>query len=82
MTNAKDMPDCFGTILPEFDHLKLNKPCHGKAFDVEVESVGLGIQGHNVIPNMAEWIKCQDCLQYKSCYDFCMARLNLSVALS
>ena len=51
MTNTKDKPDCFGTILPDIDRLERNTPCKGKAFSVGVKSFGVSAQCHCVTPD-------------------------------
>ena len=78
----KGKKDCYGTMLPDLGRLELNKPIRGRAFDVLVESRGIGVSSRqgNVRPEGRE--ACTSCEHYRDCYDLSMTRLALATALA
>jgi hypothetical protein len=70
-------PDCFGTIFPDMPVREYNKQCKGKVFTVRVEQHGLGATRRYIEADQKEWDECRKCSSYDSCYDLCMARINL-----
>jgi len=42
--STKQRQDCYGGMVPDFEHLRYSRPTEGKAFRVFVESVGVGTQ--------------------------------------
>jgi hypothetical protein len=69
-------------MVPDFEHLRLNRPTEGKAFRVFVESIGVGTQRRELTLKAEAWERCLECPEYRTCYDLSMARLALSGALA
>ena len=78
----KTQKDCYGTMFPNLDRVDLNKPSSGKAFDVLVESHGIGVSSRQVTVRPEGWDECTACENYRDCYDLSMARLALATALA
>lgn len=78
----KTQKDCYGTMFPNLDRVDLNKPSSGKAFDVLVESHGIGVSSRQVTVRPEGWDKCTACDNYRDCYDLSMAKLALATALA
>jgi hypothetical protein len=70
-------PNCFGTIFPDIPIREYNKQCKGKVFMVKVEQHGLGVARRYIEVDQKEWDVCRNCPSYDSCFDFCMAKMNL-----
>ena len=79
--SAKQRQDCYGGMVPDFEHLRYNRPTEGKAFRVFVESVGMGTQRRELTFAPESWEACVECPDYQTCYDLSMAKLALSSAL-
>ena len=73
--------DYYGTKFPDLDRLDLNKPLVGKAFEVLVESHGIGVSSRQVAVRPEGWDECTACENYRDCYDLSMAKLALTTAL-
>ncbi len=78
----KTQKDCYGTMFPDLDRVELNKPSSGKAFDVLVESRGIGVSSCQVTVRPEGWDECTACGNYRDCYDLSMAKLALTTALA
>jgi len=77
----KTQKDCYGAMFPDMDQVNLNKPLAGKAFDVLVESQGIGVSPRQVTVRPESWDECTAFESYRDCYDLSMAKLALTTAL-
>ena len=75
-------PECYGNLLPDFEHLNYNKPTEGKAFRVLVENIGAGAQRREQELKPEAWEECVVCADYHLCYELSMAKLALHRALA
>ncbi len=73
---------CYGTMFPDLDRMDVNKPLAGKAFDVLVESRGIGVSSRQMTVRPDGWDECTTCENYRDCYDLSMAKLALTMALA
>ena len=73
--------ECYGGMLPDFEHLNYNRPTDGKALRVFVEKIGLGRQRRELEVKPQDWDECVACPEYRTCYDLSMAKLALHGAL-
>lgn len=74
-------PACYGTMFPDLTALEDNVETHGKAFSVLVERLGVVPGRRTLKPKPEAWLQCRECEAYRECYDYCMARLLLTVGL-
>jgi hypothetical protein len=79
---VKHHRECYGHLLPDFEHLNYNEPTEGKAFRVFVENVGAGRQRREEEVKPEAWDECVACGDYRSCYELSMARVALHGALA
>ncbi len=79
---VKEHRECYGTLLPDFEHLNYNKPTEGKAFRVFVESIGAGRQRREQEVRQEGWEECAACAEFHPCYELSMAKLALHQALA
>ena len=80
--SVKQRQDCYGGMVPDFEHLRYNRPTEGKAFRVFVESIGVGTQRRELTFKPDDWEGCVECPDCRTCYDLSMAKLALSAALA
>jgi hypothetical protein len=80
--SVKQHQECYGGLMPDFEHLRYNRPTEGKAFRVFVENIGVGTQRRELTFKSDSWDECLDCPEYRACYDLSMAKLALSTALA
>jgi hypothetical protein len=80
--SAKQHRECYGNMIPDFEHLQYNKPTDGKAFRVFVENIGAGRQRREQEVKLEGWDECAGCADYRTCYDLSMAKLSLHRALA
>jgi hypothetical protein len=73
---------CYGTMFPDLDRIELNKPLCGQAFEVTVQSHGIGVSARQIKVLPDGWEQCTQCEQYRNCYDLSMAKLALQNALA
>jgi radical SAM protein with 4Fe4S-binding SPASM domain len=71
------MKHCFGTIFPDISNKTNNADATGKVFSLHVESVGTVHTHPQLKADLAEWEDCQKCEYFRSCYDFCTAKLSM-----
>ncbi|MFO7898674.1 MAG: hypothetical protein R6V58_06400 [Planctomycetota bacterium] len=69
-------------MFPDLDRLQLNKPLAGHAFEVLVESRGIGASSRQVKTKPDGWDECTACESYRECHDLSMARPALGAALA
>jgi hypothetical protein len=55
--------------VPNLLRLRLNQPCTGSVFTVRLESVGIGVQSTDMQINREKWRECEQCPDYRHCYD-------------
>ncbi len=79
---VKQHRECYGRLLPDFEHLSYNKPTEGKAFRVFVENIGVGRQRREEELKPEAWDECVACAEYRACYELSMAKLALHEALA
>lgn len=75
------LPDCYGTMLPDFGNVAANKPLEGLAVRAQVVSHGLGAPTQKVELKREGCEQCVACPAYRTCYDFCIARLLMNSLL-
>jgi hypothetical protein len=80
--SAKQYRECYGNMIPDFEHLQYNKPTDGKAFRVFAEKIGTGTQRRELELKPEGWDECAGCADYRTCYDLSMAKLALHRALA
>lgn len=79
--STKQRSECYGNMLPDFEHLNFNRPTDGNAFRVFVENIGVGRQRRELETKPDVWEECIVCPEYRTCYDLSMAKLALHGAL-
>ena len=82
MSAKQQHHECYGRLLPDFEHLRYNRPTDGRAFRVFVESIGVGTQRRELTFKEDGWAQCVQCPDYRTCYDLSMAKLALHEALA
>lgn len=76
------MKECYGQMFPSLPKLRnLNHTINGKVFQAEIHSDGPMQHEPHLTVNLAEWMDCQQCPDYRSCYDLSQARLAMEQAL-
>jgi hypothetical protein len=80
--SANQHSECYGNMVPDFEHLNYNRHTEGKAFRVFVEKIGLGTQRRLLETKLQGWEECIACPDYRTCYDLSMAKLALHGALA
>jgi hypothetical protein len=81
MSATATKPECYGAMFPDLSKLTVNTVCKGKAFTVQVNSIGIGVQSREIHMDEQGWKDCIECPHYHSCYDLSMAKLALWHAL-
>jgi len=76
-----DRPACYGWIFPDLAQLEDNKPLKSPVFTVLLESSGMFVQRRSLQVDEAVWNACQQCQDYRSCYDLSLARFLLAQAI-
>lgn len=76
------MKDCFGTIYPDLEKLQFGATVEGKVFRIHVATLGPGHRDRNLEVDRSEWEECQHCEEFRNCFDFSTARLNIQQALA
>ncbi|MCU1219004.1 MAG: hypothetical protein JWN42_201 [Candidatus Angelobacter sp.] len=75
------MKSCFGTIYPDLEQLQFQKPLAGKVFQICVRSQGPGHRDRKLDIDMKAWDSCQRCEDFRNCYDFSLAKLEMQRTL-
>ncbi len=68
-------------MFPDLTRLEHNRLCSGKAFTVLARSQGIGVQSRSLTVDDSGWDACQECPDFRSCYDLSRALLSLRSAL-
>lgn len=76
------MKDCFGTIYPDFSQFRFGKEIAGKVFRVKIDTLGPGHRDRRVEVDLPQWQTCQQCEEFRSCYDFSNAALATQQAVA
>lgn len=72
-----DRKPCLGRIFPDLASLDYNTPLKSPVFTVLIESSGMFVQPRSVQVDEAAWDACQQCPDYRSCYDLSLAHFLL-----
>ena len=75
------MKSCFGTIYPDLEQLQFGQPLAGKVFQICVQSKGPGHRDRKLDINLEAWHGCQQCKDFRNCYDFSAAKLEMQRTL-
>ncbi len=76
------MKSCFGTIYPDLEQFKLGKLLAGKVFQITVASQGPGHRDRQLQMDLTAWQDCQGCADFRNCYDFSNAKLEMQRVLA
>jgi hypothetical protein len=76
------MKSCFGTIYPDLQQLQFDKPLGGKVFQIYIHTEGPGHRDRKLDIDLAAWQDCQQCGDFRNCYDFSSAKLEMQRLLS
>jgi hypothetical protein len=71
------MKECFGTIFPDLERLKFGQVAAGRVFKILVRSQGASHRERNLDVDVNAWNACQKCEDFRNCYDFSTAKLNM-----
>ncbi len=81
--STEEHRDCFGTMFPDDLHLRSGAPNKGKVFTVQMERAGGVIRSDRSIEvDIGEWDTCQQCPEFTSCYNLCLAKVTLESAIA
>jgi len=72
---------CLGRIFPDLTQLEYNTPLKSQVFTVLLASSGLFVQQRTLQVDEAAWDACQQCPDYRSCYDLSLAHFLLARAI-
>jgi hypothetical protein len=75
------MKTCFGTIYPDLEKFQFGKPIVGKVFQICVDTVGPGQRARQLEIDLDAWQDCQKCEDFRSCFDFSGAKLQMQIVL-
>jgi hypothetical protein len=75
------MKSCFGTIYPDLEQLQFGKLLTGKVFQISIHSQGPGHRDRKLDIDLNAWQDCQQCDDFRNCYDFSMAKLEMQRTL-
>ena len=76
------MKTCFGTIYPNLQEVPFGQEIAGKVFQVRIDTLGSGHRERKMEANLREWQDCQQCEEFRSCYEFSSAKLQLQTVIS
>jgi len=78
---AESMKSCFGTIYPDLDHFQFGKPLVGRVFQIRIDCQGAGHRERKMDVDLKAWHDCQQCEDFRNCYDFSTAKLQMQRVL-
>lgn len=81
MNTTPNGRECYGNMFPDFTRLRRTEALEGQAFTARVVSSGTGAQGRNLAVKIEAWEKCAACLDYRTCYDLSLAKLEMNNVL-
>ena len=73
---------CYGTMFNDNLHYTTHDKIKGKVFAFDLGRAGLTRSERNIKTDMAEWDDCLACPDFGQCYQLCMAKLTLEIAVS
>jgi hypothetical protein len=71
------MKDCFGKIFPDLEQIEFGRPVAGRVFQILVRSRGPCHRERSLQVDASAWKECEKCDDFRSCYDFSTAKLNM-----
>ena len=74
-----NFPECFGGLFPDLIRLQDGGAVQGKTFTALVASCGQ--LSHKLEMKREECEKCAQCPEYRTCYDFSLAKLLMNAVL-
>ena len=75
------MKDCFGKIFPDLEQVEFGKPVAGRVFQILVRSRGASHRECSLQVDVSAWQECEKCDDFRNCYDFSTAKLNMQRAI-
>ena len=75
------MKSCFGTIYPDLQQIQFGEPAKGKVFHISINSLGASHRDRKLDVNLDAWDDCQQCDDFRRCYDFSTAKLQMQRVL-
>jgi hypothetical protein len=75
------MKSCFGTIYPDLEQLQFGKPQAGRVFQISINSRGPGHRDRKLDIDLKAWQGCQQCEDFRNCYDFSLGKLEMQRVL-
>ena len=76
------MKGCYGKIFPLLTALRqINHTVSGKVFAAQIHSDGPMQHEPHLAVKLEEWEDCQQCPEYRSCYELSNAKLAMERAL-
>jgi hypothetical protein len=78
---AESVKSCFGTIYPDLDHFQFGKPLVGKVFQISIDCLGANHRDRKMKIDLEAWHDCQLCEDFRNCYDFSTAKLQMQRVL-
>lgn len=75
------LPEGCCDLFPDFSQLRYNHKAEGGAFDVLVESCGVGVQRKSITFKPEGWAKCVASPHFEESYRLSMAKLLLELKL-
>jgi len=75
------MKSCFGTIYPDLEQLQFGNPLVGKVFQICIRSQGPGHRDRKLDIDLKAWQDCQQCEDFRNCFDFSTAKLEMQRVL-
>lgn len=81
-TEETNMKNCYGSIFPEMSQFRFGKELDGKVFRLKINTLGPGHRDRSFDADLPQWQACQQCEEFRSCYDFSNAKLAIHQAVS
>lgn len=78
-SSEAETPACLGNLFPDFSQLAYNRKAEGCAFDVLIESRGIGVQRKAITFKPEAWAACAGSPHFDECYRLSMAKLLLEL---
>jgi hypothetical protein len=76
------MKECYGTIYPDMSQFRFGKELPGKVFRMRIDTLGPGHRDRHLDADLPAWQACQECGEFRGCYDFSNAKLAMQQAVS
>ena len=75
------MKDCFGKIFPDLEQVEFGRLAAGRVFQILVHSKGASHRERSLQVDVNAWQECGKCDDFRSCFDFSTAKLNMQRAI-